>query len=453
MPTFKQLSLFVLASGLLFSSCRRDSDISEYNDLDRKLEEQLRIASAGQGKESFKMPDSDDFGAIPQDSRNPITTAKVKLGKLLFHETYLAQNPKLAVGEGTYSCASCHHAQGGFQAGMAQGIGEGGTGFGFAGEGRSLSPGYDPDSIDVQPVRTPSALNVAYQDVVLWSGALGATGINVGTDANWTTGTPKEDNHLGYSGPETQGIAGFKAHRLQVDEAWLASNAEYGQLFAEAFPHIPQINRITRENIGLALAAYERTLLANQAPFQRWLRGETVAMTDSEKEGALLFFGDAGCYNCHSGPALSDGKFHAIGMNDLDGPGVYGSDPDAKANAAKGRGGFTGNNSDMYAFKTPQLYNLKDSPFFGHGGNFTNVASVVRYKNGAIPQNTNVPHSYLDPDFRALQLSDLEVQQLTDFIENALYDPDLKRYVPSTIPSGQCFPNNDPASSAQLCGG
>ena len=336
---------------------------------------------------------------------------------------------------------------------MAQGIGEGGRGFGFAGEGRSLDPAYLPDSIDVQPIRTPTALNVAYQEVVLWNGALGATGVNVGTNANWTAGTPKEDNHLGYEGPETQAIAGFKVHRLDVDEAWLASDATYGQLFAEAFPHLPQINRISRETIGLAIAAYERTLLSNQAPFQRWLKGETVAMTPEEKEGAILFFGKAGCNSCHSGPALSDGKFHAIGMHDLEGPGIYGNDPDAKANAAKGRGGFTGNDYDMYTFKTPQLYNLKDSPFYGHGGNFTDIQSVIRYKNGAIPQNTKVPHSYLSPDFRPLRLSDAEVRKLSEFVENALYDPDLMRFVPSSTPSGQCFPNNDVLSSSQLCGG
>ena len=69
-------------------------------------------------------------------------------------------------------------------------------------------------------------------------------------------------------------------------------------------------------------ALFERTVRANQAPFQRWLRGDRKAMSIEEKEGALLFFGKAQCDACHSGPALNSMTFHALGMADLEGPEI-----------------------------------------------------------------------------------------------------------------------------------
>ena len=80
----------------------------------------------------------------------------------------------------------------------------------------------------------------------------------------------------------------------------------------------PRVSAIKEEFAGLAVAAYERTVLANQAPFQAWLRGNTGALTDRQKAGATVFFGKAGCVSCHTGPALNSMAFHAIGMNDLD---------------------------------------------------------------------------------------------------------------------------------------
>ena len=157
-----------------------------------------------------------------------------------------------------------------------------------------------------------------------------------------------------------------------IEESVVATNEVYVKLFDQAFPG--EMDPLNRENAGLAIAAYERTLLSNQAPFQRWLDGDLTAMTDAEKRGAVLFFGKAGCVDCHNGPALSSMTFYALGMNNLDGPGVYGDGPAAAEGANLGRASFTGNPADEYKFKTPQLYNLTDSPFYGHGGNFRSVS-------------------------------------------------------------------------------
>lgn len=428
---------------LVFASCRPDPQ----DDLDSLLDDALRTASNGQGRSHFRMPTDGDLASIPQDPSNPLTDEKVELGKFLFHETALGTNPRVVNGEGTYSCASCHHARGGFQANLLQGIGEGGMGYGSFGEGRVPDPSYPIDSIDVQPIRTPSALNVAYQTITLWNGQFGAHGDNVGTESHWTTGTPKEDNYLGFEGPEIQAIAGLKVHRMDVSQ--LLTNAPgYDLLFQQAFPNVPVQERISRKNAGLAIAAYERTLLASQSPFQRWLRGDVNALNDQEKNGAILFFGKAQCYKCHNGPALDGDMFKAIGMGNLSGAGTYGVDPNHDAHL--GRGGFTGNSEDMYCFKVPQLYNLDNSPFYGHGGTFTTLESVIRYKNAAVPQNPDIPQSQLADEFVPLNLSDLEISDIATFIRTGLRDDNLQRFEPYSLPSGNCFPNADPASRADL---
>ncbi len=413
--------------------------------LDQELETALKNLSNGQGKSYFVLPTSDELAKIPQDPKNPLTVAKVKLGQLLFHETALASKPKKAEGLNTYSCASCHHAGAGFQAGVKQGIGEGGTGFGTAGEARTKHANYDASMLDVQPLRSPSAMNSAYQQVMLWNGQFGATGPNAGTQANWTAGTPIATNNLGYEGVETQAIAGLTVHRMEVNSALLAMD-NYKAMFDEAFPSVPSDKRYTAEMAGLAIAAYERTVLANEAPFQKWLKGDVSAMSDEEKAGAILFFGKANCGTCHTGPALSSMAFYALGMDDFSGAGVFGVTQEQILEAGKGRGSFTKAATDMYKFKVPQLYNLSNSTFYGHGGNFNSIKDVVAYKNKAVAQNTNVPASQLASEFKALNLSDAEVDQITTFLKKGLYDANLKRYEPSTLPSGYCFPNADAQS-------
>ncbi|MCB0568803.1 MAG: cytochrome-c peroxidase [Phaeodactylibacter sp.] len=395
------------------------------------------------------MPASDDLGRIPQDPHNPLTPQKVALGQLLYHETGIAQNPEMEMGRSTYSCSSCHFASAGFQAGRFQGMGEGGEGFGANGEGRRRAGDYPEGMLDVQPVRTPTAMNGAYQVAMLWNGQFGAQGINANTQEAWTAGTPKENNNLGYQGLETQAIAGLSVHRLVCDKD-LIESLGYKELFDQAFPDWPEETRYSKETGGLAIAAYERTLLANQAPFQRWLKGEKDAMNEVEKQGAILFFGKAECVKCHTGPALNSMAFYALGFYNLnDCPEeTFKTGPTVVENL--GRGGFTGKAEDNYKFKVPQLYNMKDSPFFGHGASLRKLRDVVAYKNAAIPENPAVPQAQLPAAFHPLGLTEQEVDAITAFLQDALYDPGLIRYQPTSLPSGLCFPNNDPLSRQDL---
>jgi cytochrome c peroxidase len=438
---------------LVFCGCNKDSD-GEVNSgpsaLDTELVGLIDLNSNGAGTAYFRLPASTDFSNIPQDPNNPLTAAKVELGKLLFHETGTARNPRLFTSSNEYSCASCHHAAAGFQAGMAQGIGEGGMGFGFIGEGRTISHGYfdNPiwkDSVDVQPIRTPTALNVAYQANMLWNGQFGATGVNVGTENAWTAGTPKAFNHLGFEGIETQAIAGQTVHRQLIDYGFCEDYSDYMGLFKAAFGSVPESIDEMRINSGLAIAAYERTLLATEAPFQKWLKGSLNVLSDSEKLGAVVFFGKGNCVSCHTGPALNSMEFHAYGMKDLhEIASAHNANPNNVEN--KGRGGFTGHPDDMYKFKVPQLYNLREVGFLGHGASFNTVFDVVRYKNEGVAQNQVVPTGQLADDFQPLLLSEAEVNDLVNFLENSLFDPHLDRYAPEALPSGMCFPNADAQS-------
>ncbi len=440
----KKTVLFLVGGLLLLSACKNDEidDTLLNAALDQELTDLINARSNGEGKDFFVLPDSDDFDEIPQDLRNPLTKEKVELGKLLFHETGIALAPVQDIHKETYSCASCHFASAGFQAGRQQGIGDGGMGFGINGEGRAKDPNYVDNDLDVQPIKSPSAMNTAFQEVMLWNGQFGATGINAGTEDAWTADTPKENNHLGFQGLETQAIAGLTVHRMEIDMEVLEQYG-YDDLFDAAFPDAPIAARYTLVNAGLAIAAYERTLFSSEAPFQLWLKGDLNAMTEEEKQGAIVFFDKGECADCHTGPALSSMTFHAIGMEDLNECPL----PVFKATESSvenlGRGGFTGNPEENYKFKTPQLYNLKDSPFYGHGSSMNSLTQVVEYKNAAVPENPDVLASQLSPMFTPKNLTNEEVAQLVTFLETALYDPNLARYEPASLPSGFCFPNND----------
>lgn len=429
----------------------------DLNPLDRELRALLVANSGGRGLDYFRFPESRQLLDVPQDPRNPLTPQKVRLGMYLYHETALGIDNLRPEGRETYSCASCHHAQGGFMANRAQGVGEGGTGFGAAGDGRVFMPEYaaGPEYPDCQPIRTPTALNTAYQELMLWNGQFGGLGDNLGTEHKWADGTPLASNWLGLHGLETQAHAGLAVHRMgDVELSRVADLRGYRPLFRSAFPG--ESDPVHRLNAALAIAAYERTLLATEAPFQKWLRGRPGAMTDAQKRGAIVFFSTGNCVECHTGPALSSMTFHALGMADLDGscdenavnltPFGGTIPPDVRL----GRGGFTGRDEDMYAFKTPQLYNLVDSPFYGHGASFGTVRAVVEYKNLAVAENAMVPPSRLSPDFVPLGLTPGEIDDLVAFIEQGLYDADLMRYLPRSLPSGNCFPVNDPEAQDDL---
>lgn len=309
----------------------------------------------------------------------------------------------------------------------------------------------DPLKPDIQPIASPTVLNSAYQRVMLWNGSFGNTGddvnANIGSVGN-AGPPPIKANQFGLPGLETQVLAGTHVHRLGFDSL-MQSNKKYRNLFNKAFPggdtgFIPTGSSVTPAALGAAkaIAAYERTILANRAPFQRWLRGKKNAMSTKQLKGALLFFGKADCVSCHTGPALSslpdateDRIFFNIGFSDFntDNRRIHGSVPEE---FKEGRGGFTGDPMDNNKFKIPTIYNTKNTRVLGHGASFKTVRQVIKYKNRAISQRAEVDN--LAQEFVPLGLTSREIVNLTAFVTDALYDPHLSRYQPRSLPTGNC---------------
>jgi cytochrome c peroxidase len=442
----KNLTLVFGTFLILLLACTKDQMLSS-SELDQQLKSAIESVSADNSLDYFTLPQEDDLSSIPQDPLNPLTEEKVDLGKLLFFETGLATDAIKEAGLGTYSCSTCHIAEAGFRPGKAQGIADGGEGFGIAGEKRVRNTDYEEDELDVQSARPLSMLNVAFSTNTMWNGQFGATGVNIGTEDVWDDIPDTETNFLGYEGIEAQNIEGMHTHRMLVTKD-LTDEYGYTPMFDAAFPEVSEEDRYNNVTASLAISAFIRTLFPNKAPFQEWLKGNENAMTVSEKKGALLFFGKAKCTACHNGQGLNALEFHAIGVNDMYQIASFNATANDRRN--KGRGGFTGNPDDNYKFKVPQLYNMKDTPFYFHGASKRSIREVVEYFNNAIPENPNIPEEQISPRFVSLGLDDTEIDHLVSFLEYGLRDPDLQRYKPDSILSGLCFPNNDPISSIDL---
>lgn len=439
----KKLYLLLLPLALLGYSCKKNT---LPDPLDTRLERRLSQLSPDGSLDYFRLPNSEtELAQVPAGVGNPLTPEKIALGKMLFFETGLATEARHESGKGTYSCGSCHIPSAAFMPGRKQGIADGGVGFGANGESRGRLPGYDETELDVQGARPLSMLNTAFVTNSTWSGKFGANHANEGTEYAWV-GDAKI-NEMGMDGLESQIIEGFTLHRMRTTAGWLDSLG-YTEMYDAAFANFPVSERYTALTSSFAISAYLRSLTTTEAPFQRWVRGERQAMSRIEKEGALVFFSKAGCYRCHKGAALNSNEFHAVGVRDLYESGAFNTGPNDIRNF--GRGGFTGRQEDMFKFKVPQLYNMKDSPFYFHGSSRHSLRAVVNYFNAGEPENERVPDAQISPYFHPLQLSETEKAALVEFLEHSLYDPNLERFEPEQVLSGNCFPNNDPLSREQL---
>ena len=447
----RKLCVFTAIVAAVFFACKHEP---LWSPLDFELTQTISSRTQSGTIADFILPESDDYAALPnQDPKNPVTAIKVELGRMLFFETGLGLEPTYPVSKVAYSCSSCHIPQRGFTAGRFQGVADGAIGFGESGEGRSKNPLYLGDEVDAQGARPLPVINTTFVTNALWAGTFGSFNVNTGTESVWHQDTLVEINFKGLEGLEANNARALAVHRQVVNKA-VTDSLGYTPMFDIAFPEIPANERYTRQTAAFAIAAYFRTILTNQAPFQLWLRGDDKAMTDQQKRGALLFFGKAGCVGCHNSPSLNTlpHQFFALGVKNLyqSGHEVFRTGPNDKRNL--GRGGFTGLPEDMHKFKVPQLYNLKNADFYFHGASKRSLREVVDYFNAGIPENPDVPLSRIATQFHPLGLTETEITDLTEFLENGLYDPNLPRYAPVQTNSGNCFPNNDPLSRVEMGG-
>ncbi len=446
----KRLATYIilLVAFIYFLACTHDPILDDDNQLIKLLNENALDGTYAH----YILPESNDYANLPnQDVKNPITAIKVQLGKLLFFETGLGLQPTYPISNQAYSCATCHIPSRGFTAGRFQGIADGAIGFGEHGEGRKINPMYKGDEVDAQGARPLAVINLAYVTNALWAGSFGSYGVNAGTESVWHQDTLVEINFKGLQGLEANNARALTVHRQVINKA-VTDSLGYTSMFDEAFPEIPESERYSRITGSFAIAAYFRTILTNQAPFQKWLKGDLTAMNEQEKKGAVLFFGKAGCVRCHNSPSLNSlpHTFFSVGVKNESETGnkVFRTDRTDKRNL--GRGGFTGVRDDIHKFKVPQLYNLKNFGFYFHGASKNSIREVVEYFNAGVPENKEISPAELSPYFQPLHLKPEEVDNLIEFLDNGLFDPDLERYAPTSVMSGNCFPNNDPQSQIDL---
>jgi hypothetical protein len=248
---------------------------------------------------------------------------------------------------------------------------------------------------------------------------------------------------------------------LEDQSAELLKHPMYLKLFRDAFPEEAAkadaandmkllINDVT---VLRATSTFLRTVVTRNTPWDRFLAGDDNTLTPAQRRGAKLFFtpataGGAGCFSCHSGPMLNkqpndpdvagvgqfvEENFFNLGLADHPLQAlnkVARKQPNFRDD---GRREVTFKDSDAFKFRVLTVRQLKDARIFLHNGSLTSVKDVVRYFNAGVPQDAEAAAAgTLTPRFtfprgtgspRGLGLSDDQVNDLTDYLENGLYDP------------------------------
>ena len=285
----------------------------------------------------------------PVPLSNLQTPAKVALGKKLFFD------PKLSVN-GSISCAFCHMPKAGFADPRPVSIGVGGKRGGR---------------------NAPSALNAAYLDRQFWDGRAGSL----------------EEQAIG---PLTNPVEMENPTNQSVVDR-LRKIPFYHRSFLEVFGGDVSIDRI-----GEAIAAYERTLLTPNTPYDRYLMGEKKALSPSAQKGFLLFKGKARCVLCHSGALLTDQSYHNLGVPQM---GTLSTDV--------GRYAISHDPADKGKFRTSPLRNVALTSPYMHDGAFKTLKQVVDFYNKGGGKS---PFKTKDPLLLPLHLTKQEKIELVDFL-------------------------------------
>ena len=255
------------------------------------------------------------LGKVPVPEDNLQTPEKIELGKMLFFD------PRLS-GDGRIACSTCHY-----------------PGFGYS-DGRPRAMGFKEEL----GRHSPTVLNAAYYETQFWDGRAGS----LEEQAKGPILASSEMNN------DKKKVVAF-----------LNSVVGYRNLFNEVFGHDP-----TYDDVGKAIASFERTLVTPNSRFDQYSMGDKDALTDSEKRGLILFVSKASCSQCHKGANFSDNQFHNLGV--------------PKAGPLKkdlGRFNVTKVNEDRGKFKTPTIRNISLTAPYMHNGSLATLEDVVQFYN------------------------------------------------------------------------
>ncbi len=292
--------------------------------------------------------------SYPED--NPYSDAKFKLGQMLFFDPILS-------GPGSRSCASCHN-----------------PGLSWA-DGQPRAIGLDQEQL---PLRTPTLLGVAWIPKLGWNGRF--------RDLESVAMTP-------ITAPKM----------MNLPEAALTERLSAIAGYVDAFTAAFGPSEIDHGKVEQALATFERSIMPSRAPFDRWIDGDSTAISQSAERGFALFNGKANCAACHSGWAFTDSSFHDIGTADGD---------------DRGRGKlFPSSVTLQYAFKTPTLRDVARRAPYMHDGSVSTLAAVIDlYDRGGIerPSRANEIHP--------LGLTNDEKADLIAFLQTLTGEPTAVPY-------------------------
>lgn len=283
---------------------------------------------------------------------------KAELGKLLFFDPILSGNQEI-------SCSSCHKPE-----------------FAFA-DNVPLSFGTDSQKTTRN---TPTAMNVAGHSAYFYDGRAATL----------------EEQALGP-------IANPVEMDLPVDSAIarLKRHPQYAKYFRKLFG-----KPVSKERLGAALAAYERTLNTANTPFDRFMFGDSTAMSPSAQRGRIVFNEKGRCFECHRGPDFTNDEFRNIGLfnnEDL---------------SDRGRAEFTKDSADVGKFKVPGLRNVAVTAPYMHNGRFTSLREVINYYTD--PRKFVTGSLGTDTLIGDLHLTQREKDDLEAFLE-ALTDDRFRR--------------------------
>jgi cytochrome c peroxidase len=344
---------------------------------------------------------------IPRD--NPQTPEKVALGKKLFLDKRFSSTRQVA-------CAECHHPEQAFTDSPLR------TSEGIKVGGKALTGTRN----------APTVVNAAYFDLQFWDGR---------------SPSLEDQSQHPFVNPVEMGL---KDHQPILK--LVRTDPEYVKAFEQVFGKKgPQV---TMKEVQQAIAAFERTQVSGNSPFDRYFYGgESSALTDAQKRGFDLYVNKGRCVSCHvieqTQALFTDNRFHnvGVGINDIqkEVPDLAGAFLQARATLAEvdkkvladkrtselGRFAVNRDFEGLGAFKTPTLRNVAVTPPYMHDGSLATLKDVVvHYNNGGVTKEGDPVNDFLSSGIRPLSLTDQEVDDLVSFME-ALTSPEY-----ASLPSG-----------------
>ncbi len=312
--------------------------------------------------ESVQWPEIKQYEVMKIPADNPMTVAKVELGKQLYYDVGLS-------GDDSRSCYSCHLKEHGLTDGKPKAIGA-----------------YNV----TLPRSSPTLWNIGYHSEFYWDGR--SKSLEGQAKAAWSGGN--------------MGASGKDGHPSMDDIcAKLNKIAGYQKQFQAVFGQ-----DATPDNVAKAIAAFERTIVSTNSAWIRFREGDTKALSKAAQRGYRIFTEKTHCNNCHDGILLTDQQFHNIGI------GMKDANPDL------GRYNATKNEADKGAFKTPTLLDIsKSAPYF-HSGSVATLEEAVDTMLGGGIDNPYLDHKNL----KAYKLSKQERADLLAFLRSLTVEYTIK---------------------------